>query len=187
MEHHAEHDEEWQQSPMPKSTCDRCAPKLPKILWSWGYDKKKTEAQAQTSAAESSEILPSGLEEEGKKQVKPRVRKPRQIPFEDPEEASKYELALKGRPTPFEVMFRIQGSENPEVLGRMTFMIGIGPETLVHRAVSHLASDGNFKDMTGSWRLTTNASSTTGQNLKVIQRKTLKISALPGFRKISSK
>ena len=180
MEHHAEHDEEWQQSPIPESTCDRCAPKLPKILWSWGYDKKKTEAHTQTSVAESSEILPSGLEKEGKKHVKSRVRKPRQIPFEDPEGASKYELALKSRPTPFEAIFRIEGSEIPEILDRMTFMIGIDPETLVHRAVSHLASDGNFKDMTGLWRLTTNASSTTGQTLGTYTTKDTKDIDLTG-------
>ncbi len=60
-------------------------------------------------------------------------------------------------------MFRIAVSENPEMSGRMTFVIGIDPETLVHRAVSNLASDGNFKHMTSSWRLTTNASSIAGQ------------------------
>ncbi len=74
MENHAEHDEEWQQSPVPESIYDRCAPKLPKILWSWGHDKKKTKAQTQTGPTNSGEKLPKGLEEEGKKQVKSRAK-----------------------------------------------------------------------------------------------------------------
>lgn len=47
----------------------------------------------------------------------------------------------------------------------LTFVVEIVPKTLVHRAVSLLASSRNIKDIKASWRLVTDDETTSNQIL----------------------
>ncbi|KAG9239648.1 hypothetical protein BJ875DRAFT_514839 [Amylocarpus encephaloides] len=75
----------------------------------------------------------------------------KQVPFEDPEEATKYERTLKGRPHPISLYLHV----NDE--GRVHISCAINPQTLIHRAVGQLQSD-DFDPsakISTSWRLVT--------------------------------
>lgn len=77
-----------------------------------------------------------------------------QKPFEDLAETSKYERALKSRAPAFLAKFRIDGNNV------LDFEVRINPDTLVHRALSLLAHDGDLKDIEASWRFITDDSTT---------------------------
>ena len=64
----------------------------------------------------------------------------KQIPVEEPEEASKHERAIKNRPSAMDVMYRISASDGLE------FKIAIDPTTLVHRAIGSLLRDNTSGD-----------------------------------------
>ena len=74
---------------------------------------------------------------------------PRQIPYEDPKEATGFEQGLKLRPPPVKMMFRI-GLD-----GKFHLSIGFNPMTLCHRGFSLLKSGDNSHSVVTSWWLAT--------------------------------
>ena len=74
-------------------------------------------------------------------------------PFEDPSDARDYEHALKDRPVPLTVRYRIDKPANIEI------KVGMDPITLVHRAWSQLALTGKTENISLSWRLITDDNS----------------------------
>ena len=76
-------------------------------------------------------------------------RNPRQIAFEDPQTASRFENALKTRPPGISVLYRISR-------GQLHLRIGINPTTLCHRALAGLKPSGPTNT---SWCFVTNDSS----------------------------
>jgi hypothetical protein len=92
------------------------------------------------------------------------------IPVESPEEAHQYETALKNRPQGIQAAFSIANST--EGFNNLTFMVGIVPETLIHRATALLKfSEGmediaEEEDITTEWALTTVSNEHSRQSLK---------------------
>jgi len=76
-------------------------------------------------------------------------RKGKQVPYEDPEQASKWEKSMKRRPSPVRVLFYIDNH------GNMTLSINMNAVTLMHRAESRLLINGPSSDTKLSWRLVT--------------------------------
>ncbi|KZT41751.1 hypothetical protein SISSUDRAFT_241299 [Sistotremastrum suecicum HHB10207 ss-3] len=70
--------------------------------------------------------------------------------LEDPQEASRYEHALKHRPSPFVTLLNYDSSNN---LGMVR--IGVNITSLVHRAVSRLPATNSKEDISVSWKLST--------------------------------
>lgn len=77
--------------------------------------------------------------------------KGKQVPYEEPAEASERERALKARPSPLTTSFFINDS------GDMTIKIGANTASLVHRATALLASNksAGATALSTSWRLVT--------------------------------
>ena len=74
-------------------------------------------------------------------------------PFEDPNDARDYEHALKDRPVPLTVRYRI---DKP---ARVEIKVCMDPITLAHRALGQLALTGNTKNINLAWRLITDDNS----------------------------
>ncbi|RDL37552.1 uncharacterized protein BP5553_04985 [Venustampulla echinocandica] len=81
-------------------------------------------------------------------------KKGKQFPFEEPEDASKFEQALKTRPSPISTFVSIKG-------GNIAVIIGVNPKTLIHRSVARLESnvfgDNMRSGIFTSWRLITDS------------------------------
>ena len=73
----------------------------------------------------------------------------KQIPFEDPLEATIYEKAMKNRPEPTSLMYLTDGRDN------FMIKIGINPQTLICRAKAQLSCRDGGSEITTSWRLIT--------------------------------
>lgn len=90
-------------------------------------------------------------------------KKGKQSPFEEPEAASKFEQALKARPSPISTFVSING-------GNISMIIGVNPQTLIHRSVARLESnvfgDNMRSGISTSWRLITDCKATLGPQFR---------------------
>ncbi|KAF4618425.1 hypothetical protein G7Y89_g14878 [Cudoniella acicularis] len=80
----------------------------------------------------------------------------KQLPFEDPQDASDFERSMKARPAPFKTFYRINSDD------KLEFFVSIDPVALAHRAVAKLdVKDSAYPDDIGkvstSWRLVTDS------------------------------
>ena len=100
------------------ASCPRCAPQPPRLQW----------------VRQASNEIEAGNDEATKKPKKPKI-----IARENPQEAAKYEQALKRRPAPFVVQWRkeeVGKGANKEAVGDL--VIAVNPATLVHRALANI-------------------------------------------------
>jgi hypothetical protein len=79
----------------------------------------------------------------------------KQVPHEDPLEASERERALKERPSPVTISYFLDDGYNIKI------QIGVDPESLIHRATTTLESNHapDATDSSTSWRLVTDSES----------------------------
>lgn len=118
---HRQNNTDWNPTRKGNELCFTCAPLAPVMRWAYS--------------------VAGG--------TKKRAVIPKQAPFEDKESARNYEIALKARPSPLAVRYRI---DNDNVIG---IHIGFNPTTLVHRAWGRLALTGDTDNIETAWRLVT--------------------------------
>jgi hypothetical protein len=76
-------------------------------------------------------------------------KKGKHVPYEHPEQAADWESAMKARPSPMSVMFRIDN------FGNIDLRVFMNAATLIHRAKAKLLTNGGTSDVHLSWRLVT--------------------------------
>ena len=111
---------EWRPLTVPSNVqvCQKCSPEIPDVKWRWSR---------------------SGPGPKSRKRI---------VPYEDQQEAGKYERALKERPPMFSIRRRIN-REGP--YGELQIALNVA--SLVHRAINKLKDIASSTGLNVSWRL----------------------------------
>ncbi|TAQ87372.1 hypothetical protein B7494_g4306 [Chlorociboria aeruginascens] len=151
--------DEWRRIvQFPTNRCSStCAPVSPSMQWKLMHKQTKKKRKSTPSADKPGDAQVDDDQNEGGQngdgEKMPRSKRgspaPKQYPFENPEEADIYEVALGARPPLLSIMLYVSRS------GHVQIKIGANVSTILHRAIAYLTDGGAGGQVEAFWRLVT--------------------------------